>query len=400
MTKTKGIATAVVLMIAETMVFTGPSSVAASPSRDDCAPITRSRPSVSRVFQALGPTYVRRAFPEDREDPSQNEGGPDAIGEEAILLVMTNQDRPVKLLAGVEGTDLLIHKLLIYHPSGRRDAQGENLRLLEGDRLDLDRVTVNPPAAEADLRWGRDGTTFRLEPSGGARLKVVIAVPVIAHYMNPQAQRGSRRVQDEFWPKTLRRLFQPLGRDGDINTIWAQAGILFYLHSLEGCGYSLGAFGVREGSRASGRMPYPEEDCQHLFRRINTVYNLPEVPGLDLYIWWEIDKAKGYGARHRKDGPSPGPGAVWIDSLCPYHGCPELIAHEVGHFLLGCHICVTDAYTPPAERGRCGFCPTTIPECSTVHEDLLMRDDARGIWLTADEIQRAREEARRRVRSR
>src|SRR5262245_62902345 len=102
----------------------------------------------------------------------------------------------------------------------------------------------------------------------------------------------------------------------------------------------------------------------------------------------------------------PGPGAVWIDKKCKRgdHPCARILAHEFGHFLRLCHICVTKT-TPPADRGRCGFCLGT-PECSNEHLNLLMRDDRRagefpgdqaGPILTLSEIKTARNEAWQRV---
>ncbi len=379
--------------------FSAPPSVTAASSRADCHEIGSLRSSLDEAFQDITHKYIRSAFftdaPQSPHNPSEGEGTIDEIGAGTIILVITNQNQLAKLLAKVDGTDLLIQKFVTYGSGGGTVARGENLRLSDGGRLDLDRGTDNPPTAEADLRWKRERTMWRLEPANRARSKVLIVVPVIVHYMNSKDRRDSQNVQDEFLPRTLQELFAPTGTDGDMNTIWAQAGILFLLYQFEDCKYSLKDFSPKKQSRVSKKIPSPGDDCQCLFRRLNGVYNSPEVHGLDLYVWSNLD-VYGYGAPHRKDGPSPGPGAIWVDSTCMAYRCGHLLAHEAGHFLLGCHICVTRGVTPPKERGRCGFC-LDIPECSTEQGNHLMRDDAprrpESQRLTPKEIQDARKKA-------
>lgn len=384
-----------------------PLLATAVPSRSDCQEIVLSDSPLRGAFGAyedITPEYISRAFstnrPQSLQNPSENEGNIDEIKGGAIILVITNQNQHAKLLASVEGADLLIQKFITYDSAGGTPAQGENLRLSTGGRLDLDARTVNQPPADADLRWKKEGTTWKLEPANGSRFKVLIAVPVIVHYMNSKDDKGeSKNVQDEFLPKTLQALFAPNGLDGRMNTFWAQAGILFFLYRLEDCKYSLKDFSSTKQSEVAAGILSPEDDCQCLFRRVNGVYNFHEIHGLDLYLWleWSERKLDGYGAPHRKDGPSPGPGAIWVDSFCKVvaGGCGRLLAHEAGHFLLGCHICATS----PTERGRCGFCPD-IPDCSTEHRNrLLGHGAAAGTILTPEEIQEAREKALERLRS-
>jgi hypothetical protein len=383
------------LMALGAVPFFSPSLATGAPSRADCHEISHSGSSLRGVFgafQDITPEYIRSTFSTDTPQSLQHQGKIDEIRGGAIALVITNKGQLSKLLATMEGIDLLIRKFETYGSAGGKIAEGENRRVSRGGRLDLDAGAARPAPTEADLQWEGKGSAKTLKAVNGARFKILVAIPVIAHYMNSKADEGrSKNVQDEFLPKTLHAHFAPSGRDGSINTIWGQAGILFFLYRLEDCRYSLRDFQPTQAqSHASRGIPSPEDDCQCLFRRINGVYNFPEVRGLDLYLWSSIGlKVAGYGAPHRRDGPSPGPGAIWVDRLCHESGCGFILAHEAGHFLLGCHIC-----SPPEEKGHCAFCGD-IPPCSAEHRGLLMQhsDAGTGTRLTSDQIRDARKKA-------
>jgi hypothetical protein len=338
------------------------------------------------------------------QDPFERQGKFNEAEGGAIILVITNRNQAAKLLASVEGTDLLIRKFITYKSSGETAAQGENLRLSEGDLLDLDGDTDNPSEKKPDLLWKKDRGKIKLQPLNGARLQVldpIIAVPVIGHFMQRQDPDASDVEGEEMEKTDVEKIFSTgklqklLAPDGRINTIWKQAGIFFFLYRLERCVYSLQDFFPGESNESVEGIPYPLNDCQRLFRRINRAYNFSQIHGLDFYIWWKIWGTTGYAAQHRKDGPSPGPGAIWVDTDCPDQDCGLILAHEAGHFLGLCHICVTEA-TPLNERGQCGFCPN-IRECSRAQRDLLMRDDALDRTgrrrLIAVEIRDARKKA-------
>lgn len=406
MRKLKEIVTYLLVITLGAVPFCSPSLAIAAPARADCQEIDFPGSSFQGAFGAfeeIAPEYIRDAFftdpPQGAQDPSENAANIDEIMGGAMVVVITNQSQPAKVLASLDGTDLLIRKLVTYGSDGGTAVEAKNVRLSEGGRLDLDAGTVNPPPANADLRWRKDGKGWKLEPVNGVRFKILIPVPVIVHYMNSKDRSNSeKRVQDDFTPKTFLELFRPIGSQRMINWIWAKAGILFFLYHLEDCKYSLVEFGSSQETEVSEGVPSPEEDCQCLFRRINGVYNFLEVHGLNLYVWSSM-KVLGYAARHRKDGPSPGPGAVWIKSTCMGEeaDCDHKLAHEIGHFLLGCHICAAS----PTERRQCGFCPD-IPDCSAEHRDrlLLPAGAGTGTVLITDEILKARERALERVRGR
>ena len=253
-----------------------------------------------------------------------------------------------------------------------------------------------------------------VKPANGAQLKSVITIPVVAHRMkNRQSSNDVRTVFPIKASGTATHLedyFTLSGKRVGMNAPWTPAGILFFLLRVEDCEYSLDEFpdrmvkesGTQESQPDKEVVPWPLSDCQARFRLINAAYNSPEVRGLDIYLWWRMDRAAGYAAAHRTDGPSPGAGAIWLDQTCSTDAlstpCGRLLAHEAGHFLGLCHICVTREVTDPEDRGRCGFCPN-ICECSDAHEDLLMRDDRRMArprrvpYLTAKEIEEARKKA-------
>ncbi len=335
-----------------------------------------------------------------------------------IVLVMTNQNRPAKLLAITTATGLLIEKFTTYNSTGGTAAQGNNVLIPVGGSLDLDSGNVSPPVSDADLRWRMQGTDTILEPVNGARLKALdVAIPVTARWMKSphHTPDPTSNVETAFSKDVLQDLLAP---DGTMNTIWRQqAGIFFFLYRLERCNYSLGDFlPERRRDWENGLIEYiptPPRDCQSLFRRLNAAYNyrkvdgLSDYRGLDLYLWSQMgfaDPLIGFGAKDRDVGPNSGEGAVWVSPGCFSRDCGVVLAHEAGHFLGLCHACVT-ATTPPDERGWCGFCPNSwetspppdeqpLAPCSPSQANLLMRDDAEKVTgadqLIPGQIERAR----------
>jgi hypothetical protein len=219
-----------------------------------------------------------------------------------------------------------------------------------------------------------------------------IHIPVIVHLMKNMSPRfADNDIGRDFTTGELQNLFAP---DGRMNTIWGQAAIRFVLHRIERCEYSSSDFEIVE--RENEMIESPLLDCQDRFWKISQAYNLRDVSGVDVYLWWDIVPATaGYAAPHRKDGTRRH-GAIWVDRDCLNEDCGQVLAHEAGHFLGLCHTCrMTSA---PSNSCRFRRCPTTrLPNCTRVPKKRLMRADWAGTDLTSDEIERARERALERI---
>lgn len=316
----------------------------------------------------------------------------------AIILAKTKHKRPAKLLAQIKGKNLLIRSFVTYGPDRTRPTRGQTIRLSGGDRLDLDRGRRNPPPGDADVVWERSGPKRALRPVNGTRLRVldpVIAIPVIAHYMKSRFKlHKGNNVERDFPRATLKKLLAPSSR---MNKIWRQAGIFFFLRRIERCSYASQDFGDQPGFAET--IYSPNTDCKRFFRRVTKCYDLafrsrgrkPMSYGLDLYVWWNLQQAEGYGASHRHHGKGAGLGAVWIDVDCLSGSCGRTLAHEAGHFFGLCHTC--RAPSDPLQHKFCGHC-RNAPKCSAKHRRRLMRGDAKGTLLDpVEEISVAREQA-------
>jgi hypothetical protein len=418
-----------ILAVALALIALSACSPAASAARDGCRVADEFSPSAldaASIFDAITPAYIHRAFPlrDDRPFAGSQEQEINALKIPTIILVLTDQNRLTKLLAHAEGNNLLIRKSVTYPSEAGKivDWQGlaiyrDNFRLAENTSLDLDPPSENPSSTRPDIRWEKDGTTFTVKPPNWAQsqIRVLITVPVVAHRMKSRQHANDLKAIFSNLPssepaKRVDFFFTLSGWPQGMNTAWAPAGILFYLQRLEDCEYSIADFppqpAVATPPAATDQelVPWPMGDCQAQFRRVNSAYNSSDVRGLDIYLWWRVDRAMGYAASHRTDGTNPGPGAVWLDRTCQDADppCGRVLAHEVGHFLRLCHCCVTDR-TPPEDRGRCGFCPANTPACSEAHATLLMRDDIKWVdrWripsLAPADIERARKTAWERV---
>jgi hypothetical protein len=394
----------------------GAHAAIARDCRDVALPSAPALPVDALPFQALTAAHVQaipvasapiaRAVLQTAFDQggrfNEAEGG-------AVVAVITKQGRPAKLVVKVTGTELIVREFTTFPGAGESVVSGKDVRLVGGRGIDLDRGRVTTTAGETDLRWVTSSSGPTLGPANGARLAVLvprIAIPVTAHFMT---RRGST-----FDPQTfvsLTRLQELFTADGPLNVIWGRAGLLFVVARVEACTHAVDDFLPERPVEREG-VPAPSGDCRSLFRRINAVHDSPlamATPGAadaepafgaDLYLWMAVgwnqsDKLFGYGAQHRADGPNPGLGAVWMSAvscLTAGAGCGPRLAHELGHFLGLCHVCLTEAVTPPSERGWCGFC-TNVPVCTAGQSNLLMRDDAAGERLTPDEVMRARQKA-------
>lgn len=234
-----------------------------------------------------------------------------------------------------------------------------------------------------------------------------LRLPVVVHYM---VRTGSRHdVADQITPAMLQDLF---GEHGRVISLWQQAGIRPYLRRVEKCRISFATFGLSVNREEELPSPAGSTAAKTLFRRINETYNARDVSGLDLYVWWGIQKVAGYGDRYVDAGRWRA-GAAWIDKDCrANHSCDLLIAHEVGHFLGLCHACTIGAPL----RVECTRClpdsmkkpngAFVLASCDLITGPRLMRDDnltllephkVEGTELSACERKLAKEFATRRI---
>ena len=289
-----------------------------------------------------------------------------------------------------------------------------------------DEDTPAPPGGDAGLRWTSTDSGGRLDPLGGARLRAltpIIAVPTVARFMR-SVDHPDNDIERRVSKKTVQRILDLVDPVGSVNRIWKPAGILFFLAALERCTYSMYSFLADPPAIAREHLPWPINDCQQVFRRINAAYN--SAGALNLYVWFHIglpieglgSKILAFAAPDRLDGPSTGPGAVWMDGDCVGSSpnsprtCDRVLGHEIGHFLRLRHTCMLGAEQPAQ---RCRFPMTVVPDCPGVpgSQDLLMRGDFAmsdlaqgglptnlppGERLTAREIAEARQAASERLR--
>ena len=366
--------------------------------RNQCVDVSSARPRPVDPFASLTREYITRTFAGAvADDPLGNEAKAEEIARGALLIMVTHTGRVAKLVASLDGQKLLIHKLVMYDASGEKASQGLPLRLAEDSTLDVARGRVDRPEAESDVRWVKTDGGRTLRPLGGARIRVLIAVPVVAHYMKSRDEfYEDNNVEEKVSRESLARLLAP---GGTMNTIWRGAGVFFFLQRVERCTYLLQDFLPNAPAEALENVPDPADDCLGLFNRINHGYNFTATSGLDLYMWWSIAVTgfMGYGAPHKIQGDARQAGAIWLDRGCvdpnvnPVGSCGHALAHEAGHFLGLCHKCLTPI-TPAASRNRCGFC-LSIPDCGANDGGFLMRDDGRGRQIPVADIGLARAKA-------
>jgi hypothetical protein len=342
-------------------------------------------------FRALTREYITEAL--SGEDPLGNQAKGDEIADGALVIMVTHTGRAAKLVASRDGRGLRIHKLVIYDANGAEASHRGPLRLPENATLDVAGARVNPADADGDVRWARTGSVQAMQPLNGARLRGLVSIPVVAHFMKSRDEfYQNNDVEDTFSMSKLQSLLAPTAT---LNTIWRQAGVFFFVHRAERCSYLLQDFRPDVGAGALETVPSPANDCLALFNKINGAYNSRAVPSLDVYVWWNVGVVglMGYGAPHKKMGAARQHGAIWLDKACidpndnPFGDCGHTLAHEGGHFLGLCHKCLT-APTPQ----MCGFC-LGIPACDACDDGFLMRDDARGQRIPVSDIGVARAKA-------
>ena len=181
---------------------------------------------------------------------------------------------------------------------------------------------------------------------------VPVSVPVVVHFMK---LIGS--VNDVSTKITPQLLIELLGDGGAVNAIWAQAAVRLYIHRFEICSFTATADDIPLASAAHEEIASPARStaARQRFRRIANDYNAPDVRGVDLYVWWGIQRDGGYADRWLDAGQLRA-GAAWIDTDCrtgPIPYCDLILAHEIGHFFGLCHGCTIGQAIPGVTCVRC-----------------------------------------------
>jgi hypothetical protein len=233
------------------------------------------------------------------------------------------------------------------------------------------------------------------DPTPGAL--TVANFPVVVHVMQNagfQPQNDVLRAQDGFPAATIRQYFDP---NGDFNRIWnqQQTGIRFVLVRLETCAYTIPQLGSDLGFTVNTPdIPEPVANGLKLAKRVIDDYNARDYKvngatkpfqGLDVYVFWDIRNASGFGALFKR--PSDGKrGAIWVDRECLEAGnhCDRQFAHEVGHFFGLCHVCRLQGGKKKAEPW-CPCVPSTLPSCHPGMGNSVMHPKADGTDLDACE---------------
>ena len=173
-----------VLAIALTLSAVGPALAGPRSFRSQCKPVGDEAPPRVDPFGALTSAYITEALADaGPNDPAAASARADEIGGGALLIVVTGTGRAAKLLASVEGQTLRIHKRVTYDAGGAEEAPTTPQRLRQNARFEVTQGRVNPAEAESDVRWVRTSGVARLEPLNGAKIRALVAVPVVAHLM-------------------------------------------------------------------------------------------------------------------------------------------------------------------------------------------------------------------------
>jgi hypothetical protein len=395
-----GRATLGVLLVVLTLGVAGRAHADPPSLRDRCAPVASPVALPVDPFRAIGREYVAAAVAERSGTDSPLAAADLDAG--ALVVGTTGQGQAFKLAAAVAGPSLEIRAAVLFTPAGGETA-GRAVRLAPGEGVAFEAAGPTVVQTGGDVRWEAATGGLVLRPQNGARLRAIIAVPVVVHYMKSRDPFfGSNDVIERFPVADLVALFAPAAA---MNTLWQPGGVFFFLHGVEHCEYLMQELAPGAAADALENVPYPMRDCLALFNRINRAYNWSTFPALDVYVWWSIAVTGviGYAAPHKQVGSEVQTGAIWLDRACldpslnvRTRDCSRTLAHEAGHFLGVCHRCLTEV-TPPPLQGACGICPG-LRVCAAPDQDFLMRDDIAGSRLGGEEIATARAKARERFR--
>jgi hypothetical protein len=217
-----------------------------------------------------------------------------------------------------------------------------------------------------------------------------------------KSTRHKNEVWNVFKQTTLIDYFK---ENGKINTIWKQAGVRLFVHRIEHCRYDPVAMTDQIKGSKREELPDPTKVGREMYDRVVRFYNYREVAGLDLYLWWELGgTVTGFAVPYHLSDGSERTGSVWVDTQCVrtpdmLKRCPNLVAHEIGHFLGLCHICRVEG-DPVTGCTSCAGPQDRIPLCSSpAAARSIMRSRYDGTKLDDCQIKRSAGEARDRITS-
>ncbi len=187
-------------------------------------------------------------------------------------------------------------------------------------------------------------------PAASDPTLVPVSVPVVVHFM-----RLSGSLNDVSTKITPQMLIEHFGESGTLNAIWSQAAVRLYVQRFELCTFTADAMPIAGVAHEEIASPARSAAARQRFRQIANDYNAPDVRGVDLYVWWGIQRDGGYADRWLDAGTLRA-GAAWIDPDCrtgsiPY--CDLILAHEIGHFFGLCHGCTIGQAIPGVTCVRC-----------------------------------------------
>lgn len=167
--------------------------------------------------------------------------------------------------------------------------------------------------------------------------------------------------------ETIKGYFEP---GGEFNKIWSanHTGLRFTLVRVERCLYRI-PHTLAPDPENQHDIPQPGgaglDWIKRTMDRLNArTYSVDGAQkpfvGLDVYLVWSLKNASGYGARFKRPGDGKR-GAILVDREClgSRNHCDRQFAHEVGHFLSLCHLCVTLTELQGGEKRK----PPTWCEC-------------------------------------
>ena len=187
-------------------------------------------------------------------------------------------------------------------------------------------------------------------PASSDPMLLPVSVPVVVHFMKLSGSPND--VSTKITPQMLIAHFAEGAR---VNAIWAQAAMRLYVQRFERCTFTVDTMPIAGVAHEEIASPAHSAAARQRFRQLANDYNAPDVRGVDLYVWWGIQRNGGYGDRWLDTGPLRA-GAAWIDTDClsgPSPFCDLILAHEIGHLFGLCHGCDIAGAIPGVPCVRC-----------------------------------------------
>ena len=219
-------------------------------------------------------------------------------------------------------------------------------------------------------------------------------IPVVVHALQHRdfPDDDILDAQKAFSLETIKGYFEP---GGEFNKIWSanDTGLRFTLVRVERCRYRI-PHTLAPHPVDQHDIPQPSGRGRDWIHRATDRFNAKTYSmggatkpfaGLDVYLVWSLRNASGYGARFKRAGDGKR-GAIWVDRECLGDGnhCDRQFAHEVGHFLSLCHICMTQEALQggedpkPSARCECLDSRTPREDCTSEQKKCVMHPLADG----------------------